>query len=231
MSRLTDLSSRWANALGGFVRRRPASALFVIIVIALPATALVYRERIAFVSPCVNNGNAFRDCSCTYDALPNLPKSYQPVARAWAHGTSLSYGMATLTFGGSQIEKTAKSELGLDPTAKHDELPVRTPRLKVAETALKRLGLISVKATVAPLATLILLNKLTSDYAEARGVLGKTCGGTFDRILGSYGLLKDNIAMKLSAVTNRKSWERAKSASSTANEPSGWVTLPWSSRK
>jgi hypothetical protein len=222
--------SRSAAGTSGFMRRHPVIVVTSVGFITLLASALMYRERIAFVSPCMSNGHSFQDCSCTFEALPKLPPSYKPVVLAWAHQTTLAYGTETLVFGTVQVVETAKSEIGMETSQKKDPLAAKALVISSVQWAMKRLGFAATKVVAAPIATVVLLNKLTAEYAEARGVLGETCGGTLDRVLGSYHRLKvelDNRLKSLAEITKNNASETAKSAANSAAFVWNWIASKW----
>ncbi len=230
MARLWRSFVRLTAITSSFVRLRPVVTFFTIVVVAIPAFALAYRDRIAFVSPCMNNGHSFHDCSCTFAALPKLPPSYKTVVLAWAHKSTLAYGTETLVFGTGQAAKTVKSEMGFETSQAKDAQKPPPWVFGAVQIAFKRLGLGWVKAIAAPIATLVLLDKLTDEFSEARGALGDHCGGTIDRILGSYHRLKsalDSQLKSLGVISKNGAARAAETTLDSATAVWNWIASKW----
>ena len=183
----------------------------------------VFLQLARFRRTLLNNGHPLRDCSCTYAALPKLPISYRPLALAWAHQSTFNYGTETLVFVGGQVLETAKSEVGLKSKKASDQADVTSPWHDKALSVLKWLGLRSIKTVAAPIIGLISINKLTADYAEARGALGETCGGKIDGLLGFYHRLKIAWFQRLEFIAKGSRKKSVKAVTSAG----GWLATNW----
>jgi hypothetical protein len=65
----------------------------LIICVGSAALAAVHRDRLRFVGKCWGNGNQLSECTCTFNALQELPENYRSLAVSWAHDNRTAYAV------------------------------------------------------------------------------------------------------------------------------------------
>lgn len=206
-----------------------------IVTVGVAITAAVQRDKIAFVVPCMQNGNAYRDCACTHAALPRLPAAYRPVAQAWAHSSSYDHANAVATFVGGEAKQAILNQLPSLPIGdprKLDPSKLKAWIMQAGSVAALLKASAASNKTVPPVLILETANDLTSNLVKARAAYSATCGGTVNRMFAVYDGLKTDIAKTASDVgvgSVKEAAGLATAAKKAVTNAGAWVSRTWDS--
>jgi hypothetical protein len=199
MLRVQDISWRMLRGIFNIGGTQALLFFSIALTCSLTIAAVAHYDRVAFVAPCMWNGNSFTDCSCTHAALPNLPELYKPVAQSWAHGSRRDRVVALAGFFSGEAKRTVLNQLSLS-----DQHKVGSDAAKIGARWWKRSARLSTKWVNPGLAMTMtiakMLNDFTSNFSDARKAYSTTCGGTANKLFAAYVDLKADIAHRVDSV-------------------------------
>jgi hypothetical protein len=162
-----------------------ATVVAAIVAIGIAFAVLPFdRERSVFVSKCIENGKADRDCECTYDAKADMPPIYWPVAKTWAHGTATEYIKAKALFQASEFGRALKKQLdSLLNAPKADTHTSKSWWSSLTSAGGRATAL--AKRAFGPGTKIEIAHDTTAAWMSARSAYGKHCRGAADRLIGA----------------------------------------------
>jgi hypothetical protein len=223
---------RWFHQVAVQLRKQvavhPYRVAFTVVIVTasmVTAIAVIGREQRDFVSKCMKKHNDQVACACTYAALPDMPKGYEDVARAWAHKSFLNHQMASIRFLATDFGKAVKNQIPLaSDNATVDPLAAKSWWSSLKSSSGRVVMWVGKK--VVPMTQAEIANDTLSGWMKARDAYGKHCNGVLDRMIGKAEVARSTLAKgadEIGVDSLKKAGSLATSAKTMATKAGGWV--------